>query len=80
MDKPERKIIDALDIETFLLSASVEEAKQCMKELLKQHGFHDTDIVFAEKYGLGTRIRARANIYRPGMSYGWLTPEDKKEQ
>jgi len=35
-------------------------------------GFKDVDVVFIEFLGSGARIRLRANIYKPGDSYGWL--------
>lgn len=68
----DERIIDTIDLETFLLSETEEEARQNMKAIMEQHGFDDIDIVFAEKHGMGTRIRARAYIYRPGVKYDWL--------
>jgi hypothetical protein len=35
-------------------------------------GFKDVDVVFIEFLDSGARIRLRANIYKPGDTYGWL--------
>jgi hypothetical protein len=70
--KYKRRILDALDVETFLLARDEGEAKGIMEGLLAELGFADHDIVFLEQVGCGVRVRARAYVHRPGVSYGWL--------
>ena len=66
------RIVDSLDIETFIVCKSEEEGKRLGLAIMEKIGFKDTDIVFIEFLGSGARIRMRANIYKPGDSYGWL--------
>lgn len=73
MAEPLGQIMDALDVETFFVSASEAEGRSYMLSLLKQWGFSDVDIVFAQYEGPGTRVRGRAYVYRPADKYQWLT-------
>jgi hypothetical protein len=66
------RIVDSLDVETFIACKSEEEGKRIGLAIMEKLGFKDTDIVFIEFLGSGARIRMRANIYKPGDSYGWL--------
>ncbi|MGI5840001.1 MAG: hypothetical protein ACOX8W_10115 [bacterium] len=66
------KIMDALDVETFIVCGSEAEGKAIMLTLLEEMGVGDIDIVFAEFAGMGARIRARGYLHRPGDQYGWL--------
>lgn len=66
------RIIDSLDIETFIACKSEEEGRRLGLALMDKLGFRDADIVFIEFLGSGARIRIRANIYKPGDCYGWL--------
>ena len=66
------KVADILDIETFIIADSEEEAKNVIQSLFEQWGFSDIDFVFVEQHGLGAKIRARAYVHRPGDRYGWL--------
>ncbi|MDL2300162.1 hypothetical protein LJC01_00765 [Clostridiaceae bacterium OttesenSCG-928-D20] len=65
-------IMDALDIETFLVCDSEEEGKELALLLMKDMGFEDVDIVFIKFQGAGVRVRIRAYIYRAGDRYPWL--------
>jgi len=65
-------IVDSLDIETFIACEDEEEGKRLGLAIMEGLGFKDTDIVFIEFLDSGARIRLRANIYKPGDSYGWL--------
>jgi hypothetical protein len=65
-------IIDAVDVETFILCKSEDEGKDIMLGYLDSIGLSDSDIVFVEYHGLGVRIRARGYIFRPGDQYRWL--------
>jgi DNA primase catalytic subunit len=67
-----KHVIDALDVETFLVCESEEEGKNLGLALMKDLGFKDVDIVFSEFVGVGARIRARAYIHKAGDSYPWL--------
>jgi hypothetical protein len=66
------RIVDSMDIETFIVCKSEEEGKRLGLAIMEKIGFKDTDIVFIEFLGSGARIRMRANIFKPGDSYGWL--------
>ncbi|MDD3657142.1 MAG: hypothetical protein PHI72_10360 [Atribacterota bacterium] len=66
------RIVDSLDIETFIACQSEEEGKRIGLAIMEKLGFRDKDIVFIEFLGSGVRIRIRANIYKPGDAYGWL--------
>lgn len=73
------RIVDSLDIETFLICQSEEEGRRIGLALMEQLGFKDTDIVFIEFVGSGARVRIRTNIYKPGDPYGWLDSCNKKK-
>lgn len=66
------KVIDAIDIETFVLCDNEDQGKKIAVELMSKMGFKDINIVFAKHKGPGARIRARGYIYKPGDNYGWL--------
>lgn len=66
------RVLDAIDIETFLICKSEEEGRQLSKQLMLEIGFQDLDIVFIEHRGPGVRVRLRGYIHRPGDQYGWL--------
>ncbi len=72
------KVVDGLDIETFIICASADEAKQLVLDFLKQAGFKTVDVVFVQHQGPGARIRARAYSYKPGDKYGWLPSIEEK--
>lgn len=72
------RVIDSLDIETFVTCHSEEEGRRIGLAIMEQLGFRDTDIVFIEFLGSGARIRIRANIYKPGDPYGWLNTCNQK--
>jgi len=66
------KVMDALDVETFLVCDSEEDGKKIALQMMKNLGFDDVDLVFIEFIGPGARIRARAYLHRSGDRYGWL--------
>ena len=72
------RIMDGLDLETFIVCSSDEEGRKLMIQLMKDWGFNDVDIVFSQFQGPGSRIRARAYVHRSGDVYGWLKPLDKE--
>lgn len=70
--------MDALDVETFFVCASEDEGRSLMLSLMKQWGFKDVDIVFAQYEGPGVRVRGRAYVYRPADKYQWLLATDAR--
>ncbi|HHV19380.1 MAG TPA: hypothetical protein GXZ27_11115 [Thermoanaerobacterales bacterium] len=66
------KIMDAIDLETYLVCKDEDEAEKLTKELMEKFGFKDISIVFIQHQGPGARVRARGYIYKPGDRYGWL--------
>jgi hypothetical protein len=70
-----KHIVDAIDVETFILCGSEEEGKRLMLDFMQQIGMEDADIVFIEHTGMGARVRSRGYVYRPGDSYKWLTAD-----
>lgn len=75
MRKSLDRIMDALDVETFFVCGSEEAGRKYMLSLLKEFGFKDVDIVFAQYEGPGVRVRGRAYVYRPADRYHWLRSE-----
>ena len=71
-----QQVMDALDVETFLVCSSEEEGRKLIMELMKDLGFKDIDVVFIEFMGPGVRVRARAYMHRAGDCYGWLLSEE----
>ena len=66
------RVVDSLDIETFIICQDEEEGKKLGQQLMKDLGFRDTDVVFIEYGNGGARVRLRANIFKPGDHYKWL--------
>ncbi|MFZ5753870.1 MAG: hypothetical protein ACOY3J_06480 [Bacillota bacterium] len=67
-----KKILDAVDIETYFACKDEAEGRALALNLLEKFGLKDIDIVFIEFTGPGARVRARGYVYRPGDHYGWL--------
>ncbi len=65
------RILDACDLETFLVCDNLEEGKKLSRQLMGELGFSDIDIVSCELGGPGVRVRLRAYINRPGAAYSW---------
>jgi len=63
--QPLTRVIDALDVETFLCAADEEEARSLAVALLRRFGLSDVDVVFCEHRGPGARVRVRGYVYRP---------------
>lgn len=74
------RIIDAVDVETFLLCADEEEAKELAAALMAELGLPNGDLVFVEHNGVGARVRLRSYIHRPGEHYHWLQPRQEAKQ
>jgi len=67
-------ILDAVDVETFILCRDEEEGKNLALQLAEEMGLADAGIVFLEFSGSGVRVRVRAYVHRPGDRYAWLKP------
>ena len=65
-------VLDALDVETFLVCTCEAEGKHLALNIMKDLGFEDIDVVFIKFQGSGVRVRVRAYIHRPGDEYPWL--------
>jgi alkyl hydroperoxide reductase subunit AhpF len=66
------QVIDAIDIETFVVCSSEAEGRKIVLQLMQEMGLKDNDIVYLHYTGPGVRVRARGYINRPGSHYGWL--------
>lgn len=79
MSKVLANVLDALDLETFLVCESEEEGRNLGLTLMKDLGFKNVDIVFAQYIGIGARIRVRAYIHKAGDVYPWLDLDKNRE-
>ncbi|PKP61998.1 hypothetical protein CVT91_01005 [Candidatus Atribacteria bacterium HGW-Atribacteria-1] len=70
------RVVDSLDVETFIICQNEEEGKKLGFQLMKDLGFKDVDVVFIEYGNGGVRIRLRANIFKPGDYYKWLNSKN----
>lgn len=75
MKKALDRVVDALDIETFLYCKSEEEAKELAEVLAAELNLPRGDVVFLEFKGWGARVRIRSYIHRPGDHYRWMEME-----
>lgn len=66
------RIVDALDMETFIVCRDEDEGMEIMRRIMGDMGLKDIDIVYCQHLGPGARIRARGYIFRSGDHYGWL--------
>jgi len=65
------RVLDAVDLETFLVCDSETEGKGLALRLLRELGFADGDIVSIAYNGVGVRVRLRGTLYKPGDEYHW---------
>lgn len=72
-----KRVVDAVDVETFLVCQDESEGRRLAVSLLEDLGFRNVDVVFAHHNGLGARIRVRASVHRCGDRYGWLELEEQ---
>jgi len=78
MTKALDRVVDAVDIETFLYCKTEEEAKQLAEALALELNLPHGDIVFLEHKAWGARVRIRSYIHHPGDQYRWLQTEETK--
>lgn len=65
-------IVDAMDIESFVLCESVKEAKKLISQLMQSMGITRHVIVSLDFNGPGAHFRVRAYMNKPGDHYTWL--------
>ena len=75
---PLEQVMDALDVETFFICDNEQQGRNLMLSMLKNWGFTDVDVVFAQHVGPGARVRGRAYVYRPADNYHWLVAGGQK--
>lgn len=66
-------IVDALDIESFVLCESEAEARELVGKLMESLGLSRFVIVSLNFNGPGAHFRVRAYLNKPGDNYTWLT-------
>ncbi len=70
-------VIDALDIETFVIAADEAEAVKTIRRIMTNMGLSDIDVVYCKHLGPGARVRARGYVFRAGDRYCWLKEAEK---
>jgi hypothetical protein len=65
-------IVDALDIESFVLCESEKEAKELISRLMESLGLGRFVTVSLDFNGPGAHFRVRAYMNKPGDNYTWL--------
>lgn len=68
-------IMDAIDIETYLICKDENEGRMLALQLGKEMNIGDVDIMFMEFDGYGVRVRLRKYIYKPGDNYKYLNQD-----
>ncbi|HLP17026.1 MAG TPA: hypothetical protein VK470_12250 [Bacteroidota bacterium] len=66
------RVMDAIDIETYIVCTSAEEGRMLAMMLGREMNLGETDLMFDEFDGYGLRVRLRKYIYKPGARYDWL--------
>lgn len=72
MEKAIDRIMDAIDIETYIVCSSQIEGKKFALQLGQEMNLGEIDIMFEEFDGYGMRVRLRKYIHKPGNKYSWL--------
>lgn len=75
MTKALDRVVDAIDIETFLYCKSESEAKELAEALATELNLPHGDVVFLEFKAWGARVRIRSYIHHPGDHYRWMQTE-----
>jgi hypothetical protein len=78
MKKALDRVVDAIDIETFLYCKSEKEAAELAEALVQELNLPHGDIVFLEYKAWGARVRIRSYIHHPGDHYRWMETEEEK--
>lgn len=69
------KVVDALDIETYLMCRDEKQGHALALQLGKEMNLGDIDVMFEEFDGYGVRVRLRKYVHRPAQHYHWLESE-----
>lgn len=65
-------VMDAIDIETYIVCKDENEGKKLALQLGHEMNLGEIDIMFQEFDGFGMRVRLRKYIYKPGNIYKYL--------
>jgi hypothetical protein len=71
------RVMDAIDIETYIVCKDENEGKKIALQLGHEMNLGDIDIIYQEYDGYGMRLRLRKYVYKPGNIYKYLNPEEK---
>lgn len=71
------QVIDAIDIETYIVCKDEIEGKKLALQLGQEMNLGEIDIMYQEFDGYGVRVRLRKYIYKPGNMYKYLNQEEK---
>jgi hypothetical protein len=77
MKKAIDQIMDAIDIETYLVCNDEHEGKVLALKLGHEMNLGDIDIMYQEFDGYGVRVRLRKYVYKPASEYKWLEHQDE---
>lgn len=67
-----KQILDALDIETYIVCKDEKEGKKLALQLGQELNLGEVDIMYFEFDGYGARVRLRKYVYKPGNVYHYL--------
>ena len=71
-DKAIDAVMDAIDIETYLICRDAQEGRLLALKLGQDMNLGDVDIMYEEFDGFGVRLRLRKYFHKPGAHYPWL--------
>ena len=66
------RVIDGIDIETYLTCQNEEEGKYFARKLGQEMNLGEIDVMYSEFDGFGVRVRLRKYIVKPGDKYAWI--------
>jgi hypothetical protein len=70
-------VMDAIDIETYIVCKNENEGKKFALQLGQEMNLGEIDIMYQEFDGYGVRVRLRKYVYKPGNMYKYLNQEEK---
>ena len=70
------RIMDAIDIETYIVCSDANEGKKYAMQLGREMNLGEIDIMYQEFDGYGIRVRLRKYIYKPGNNYTYLNDKN----
>lgn len=77
MNSALERVMDAIDIETYIVCEDENEGKKFALQLGQEMNLGEIDIMYQEFDGYGVRLRLRKYVYKPGNMYKYLTKEEK---